>query len=154
MPSILYSSICLGGIPSLGISCFRAWNKVFQVLEQVIEGTPLFAPSKIMLFSFQLFWGRVLMASMTMTVMTVGVFIFLTVVLLVIYLLWLNKYIIINIIIGNTISSIPAWRWNKWGRCHRCHRHRLLKISIEIFATLINNTYFCKRRTHVSMKKA
>ena len=31
-----------------------------------------------------------------------------------IYHKW-NKYIIINIIIDNTIFSIPAWRWNKWG---------------------------------------
>jgi hypothetical protein len=110
MPSILHSKASLGVIPSPGTTCSKAWNKVFQILEQVIEGTPLFEPSKITVLQLQfqfltssksltldrlqasLVCTRLnaifsFLRAMTMTVMTVGVFIFLTVVLLVIYLL-------------------------------------------------------------------
>ena len=33
---MLHSKASLGGIPSPGTTCSKAWNKVFQILEQVI----------------------------------------------------------------------------------------------------------------------
>jgi hypothetical protein len=56
MPSMLYSKALLGGIPSPGTTCSRAWNKVFQPLEQVIEGTPLFEPLNFGCFSFSYYF--------------------------------------------------------------------------------------------------
>lgn len=53
MPSILHSKASLGGIPSPGTTCSKAWNKVFQILEQVIEGTSLFEPLKITVLQLQ-----------------------------------------------------------------------------------------------------
>ena len=53
MPSMLHSKASLGGIPSPGTTCSKAWNKVFQILEQVIEGTPLFEPLKITVLQLQ-----------------------------------------------------------------------------------------------------
>ena len=53
MPSMLCSSICLEGIPRLGTSCPKPWDKVSQALGQVIESIPLFEPLNFTLFSFQ-----------------------------------------------------------------------------------------------------
>jgi hypothetical protein len=55
MPPFTYSKASLGGIPSPGTTCTKPWNKLFKASEQVIEGIPLFASSKITVLQFQLF---------------------------------------------------------------------------------------------------
>lgn len=44
MPSITCSDICLGGKGKPPMKYNRLWNNSFQILEQVIEGIPLFSP--------------------------------------------------------------------------------------------------------------